>query len=421
MSQPTTAPSFPPAKHRILVVDDEEIVLAALRETLLRAGYDVCAVPDAVRALGFVHTTPFAAIISDQQMPRMSGLDFLAQAKVLQPEASRILITAVLTLGTVIEAINTGEIYRFIIKPWLREELLATVTNAVHRHELLRHNAELQAATQACNLQLSAANVSLAEQVRLAESQRLTLTGQVRQHTEIILRALRASHPLLGCRARRTQEICRALAETCSLPESDANDLMLASGLHDIGMLAAPHETVRRWLHEPGQLTQDEHAVLRQHPVAGQEMIAAGPELATAAGLVRAHHEHFDGTGFPDALAGDQLSWPARLLAVAAAFGDAQEADSAAVEQIKLASGSRFDPDAVRAFLRAAPQARVPRQEREVLLSELQPGMVLASAIYTAHGLMLVPQGQPLSEPSIDKLKSHHRTTPITQSLLVFG
>lgn len=421
MSQTAAIPSVPPAKPRILVVDDEEIVLAALRETLLRAGYDVCAAPDAVRGLELVHATPFAAIISDQQMPRMTGLDFLAQAKVLQPDASRILITAVLTLGTVIEAINTGEIYRFIVKPWLREELLATVRNAVQRHELQRRNRELQAATQACNLQLSAANQSLAEQVKLADAQRHALAERLRHHAEIAFRALQASHPLLGCRARRTHDVCRALAGPLALPEAESGSLELAAWLHDLGLLAAPHETVRRWLQQPEQLTEDERAALRHHPVAGEEMIATGPELAAVAAAVRGHHEHFDGTGYPDGLAGDQIPWLARLLAVAAAFADTAETDTAAVEQIKLASGTQFDPDAVRAFLRALPAARGQRREREVLLSELQPGMVLASAIYNAHGLMLVPEGQPLSEPAIDKLKNHHRTTPITQSLLVYG
>lgn len=421
MSQSATAPSPPPARPRLLVVDDEEIVLAALRETLSRAGYDVCAVPDALRGLDLLHTTAFAAIISDQQMPRVTGLDFLAQAKVLQPDASRILITAVLTLGTVIEAINTGEIYRFIVKPWLREELLATVRNAVQRHELQRRNAELQQATQACNLQLSAANQSLAEQVRLAEAQRRAQTEQIRQRAEIALRALQASHPLLGCRARRTQEVCRAMAQLLALPETETVSLELAAWFHDLGLLASPHETVRRWLQQPEQLTDDERAALRLHPVASQELIATGPDLTAAAVAVRGHHEHFDGTGYPDGLAGEQIPWLARLLAVAAAFADAGETDGAVVEEIKLASGTRFDPEAVRALLRALPEARVPRREREVLLSELQPGMVLASAIYTAHGMLLVPEGQPLSEPAIDKLKNHHRTVPITQSLLVYG
>jgi DNA-binding NtrC family response regulator len=113
--------------HRILVVDDEEIVLVALRETLRREGYQVETTTDALRALEMVRQEQYAVIITDQMMPLLSGLEFLAQVKQIQPDATRILITAVLSLGTVIDAINKGEIYRFIVKPWLREELLATV------------------------------------------------------------------------------------------------------------------------------------------------------------------------------------------------------------------------------------------------------------------------------------------------------
>ena len=76
----------------------------------------------------------FSVVISDQQMPLISGLEFLTQVREIQPNATRILITAVLTLSTVIDAINKGEIYRFIVKPWLREELLATVKTAVQRY-----------------------------------------------------------------------------------------------------------------------------------------------------------------------------------------------------------------------------------------------------------------------------------------------
>ncbi|MEN9572804.1 MAG: Cyclic di-GMP phosphodiesterase response regulator RpfG [Verrucomicrobiota bacterium] len=417
MSQST----LPANKPRILVVDDEEIVLAALRETLHRAGYEVTAVPDALRALEFLPTTPFAAIISDYQMPRMTGLDFLAQAKVLQPDASRILITAVLTLGTVIEAINTGEIYRFIVKPWLREELLASVRNAVQRHELLRHNSALQSATAACNHELSAANQSLAAQVQLAEGQRAALTEQVRQHAELTLRTLETIHPLLGRRARRARDVARALIATLTLSEADAVSLELAASLHDVGLLAVSHELVRRWLEQPETVTDDERALLRPHPITGQELIACAPEQAAAALAVRGHHEHFDGTGYPDNLAGEKISWLARLLAVVAAYADAEASDGAAVEQIKFASGTQFDAEAVRALLRVLPGTPGTPRERAVLLAELQPGMVVASAIYTAHGLLLVPEGQPLNEPTIDKLRNHHHTTPITQSLLVYG
>jgi DNA-binding NtrC family response regulator len=106
------------SSHRILIVDDEEIVMVALRETLARAGYQVSTASNPLPALELLKEETFAVIITDQQMPRMTGLEFLAQVKQIQPDATRILITAVLSLDTVIEAINKGEIYRFIVNPW---------------------------------------------------------------------------------------------------------------------------------------------------------------------------------------------------------------------------------------------------------------------------------------------------------------
>src|SRR5579862_5384104 len=156
--------------HPILIVDDEEIVLVALRDTLVREGYSVIASPHAVHALSAVKETQFSVVITDQQMPMVTGLEFLAQVKQIQPDATRILITAVLNLGTVIDSINKGEIFRFVVKPWLREELLATVKNAVQRYELIRSNARLHEETQAMNEKLSSLNQTLeAQMAKVAE------------------------------------------------------------------------------------------------------------------------------------------------------------------------------------------------------------------------------------------------------------
>ena len=158
------------AAHRILIVDDEEIVLAALRETLRREGYAVTTADGPTEALAQMQGQVFSAIISDYQMPERTGLDFLAEAKTIQPDATRILITAVLTLDTVIEAINRGEIFRFIVKPWLREELLVTVKNAVQRYELVCRNSLLQATTLAMNEKLVTLNRELEERLgKIAE------------------------------------------------------------------------------------------------------------------------------------------------------------------------------------------------------------------------------------------------------------
>src|SRR5580704_19778295 len=138
----------------ILVVDDESEVLSVLQETLERAGYEAAGFVDSALALEEIKRRKFSVIISDQRMPELSGLELLGHARQIQPFATRILITAVLHLDTVIEAINKGEIFRFVVKPWLREEFLATVKNGVQRYELICHNDHLQETTQSMNEQL---------------------------------------------------------------------------------------------------------------------------------------------------------------------------------------------------------------------------------------------------------------------------
>ncbi len=153
-----------PAKP-ILLVDDEEIVLVALRDTLLHEGYAVVTSPHAVHALTVLQEQEFSVVITDQQMPMVNGLEFLAQVRQIQPDATRILITAVLAIGTLIDAINKAEIYRFVVKPWSREELLATVKSAVERHENISRTARLLARTTALNNQLQQANHALETQI----------------------------------------------------------------------------------------------------------------------------------------------------------------------------------------------------------------------------------------------------------------
>ncbi|HOO92304.1 MAG TPA: response regulator, partial [Opitutales bacterium] len=132
---------MPNASTPILIVDDEEIVLLAIAESLIPEGYRIVRTTSPFEALEILKRDRFAVIISDHHMPGMTGLEFFAQAQQIQPNASRILITGVLTLKVVVDAINKGEIFRFIAKPWIREELLATVKNATHRYELVSKNA----------------------------------------------------------------------------------------------------------------------------------------------------------------------------------------------------------------------------------------------------------------------------------------
>ena len=416
-----------PVLHRILIVDDEEIVLVALRETLTREGYQVVACPNAVRALEILKEQTFSVIITDQQMPMLTGLEFLAQAKGIQPDATRILITAVLNLNTVIDAINKGEIYRFVIKPWLREELLVTVRNAIQRCELIQKNNVLRATTLAMNESLSKLNQELEAQVARVDQQnqqleRLNraLEQNLNQSVELCLKTMETFYPTLGSQARRVFELCRAMAESLNLSDEQRQTLEIAAWLHDIGLVGVPRQLIKRWETAPESLSEAERSLIHHHPVLGQELAGFVHHLNSVGETIRCHHERFDGEGFPDRLAADQIPQLGRLLAVAVAYAESNYDGAVTTDLILQKSGTAFDPEAVRALLRSLPKAVVPKKLREVLLSELRPGMVLAKGIYTANGILLIPDGQRLSETYIDKLLNHNRINRIAQSLLVY-
>jgi len=413
--------------HPILIVDDEEIVLVALRDTLLREGYQVVASPHAVHALSILKEQPFSVVITDQQMPMVTGLEFLAQVKQIQPDATRILITAVLSLGTVIDAINKGEIYRFVVKPWLREELLATVRNAVQRYDLICSNTRLHAATLAMNGKLTELNHNLEAQVaRVAEQNRqleqfaLAQEENLRQSVELCVQTMQTFYPTLGNQARRVFELCKAMAGGLELPSDQRQTLEISALIHDIGLVGVPRQLIKRWEEAPQGLSEAERALVQHHPILGEELAGFAHYLQGVGPAIRAHHERFDGGGYPDGLKGEHIPWLARLLAVAVAYAESNLDAQSASEMISRGSGSDFDPEAVRAFLRSLPKAVVPGKQREVFLTELRPGMVLAQGIYTANGILLMPDGQRLTATYIDKLLNHNRINPISPSLLVY-
>ena len=425
----STAPANsarPVSRPRILVVDDEEIILASLKEILSRENYEVQTASNARVALELLQRDPIALVLSDQRMPEMEGLALLAQARKLQPDATRVLMTGVLNLATVLEAINHGEIYRFIVKPWLREELLVTVQNGIQRHELIARNAQLQASTLAMNEKLAALNVSLEKQVaretdqnrRLADMNE-ALQQNFRHSIELCLHTMQTFCPGLGAQARRVHKLCCALADGLALPPDERQILEISAWLHDIGLVGVPRRLIRLWQKTPGELNSAELALLHQHPALGEELAGFIHQLSEVGTVIRAHHERFDGRGYPDGLAGEKIPWLARLLSVAIACAESDDIHLH-LDRIKHESGRAFDPEAVRVVLRHRPQAVLPRKEQEVMLTELRAGMVIAKGIYGANGLLLVPEGQVLSDLSIEKLRNHSNVNSIKQSLLVY-
>ena len=410
----------------ILIVDDEPVVLSALQQTLERERFHVVACSSPTKALAILNERDFAVIISDQKMPEMLGLDFLIESRRIRPYASRILITAVLSLPTTVDAIIKGEIFRFVAKPWLREELIATVRNAVQRHELVTHNTVLQAETQRLNDQLTETNAVLAAQVNDLEQQRQrldkanqALAANYEHSLELCRRILTTYDPILGGQAKALVEFAGLMSDTHLLDDAQKHSLRTAAWLCDIGLIGVPREMLRAFRSKMDELTERERAMLHNHPIYSQTLASLVDDGTKVGEVIRAHHERYDGLGYPDGLSGDAIPWPARCLAVAVGYVESGLPKAAAIDLILAESGKSYDPEAVRLFLKVTNLAQLPRQVKEITLHELEPGMVLANGIYSPHGLLLIGEGQELSPGTIAKIRSHNQVTPISQRLLV--
>src|SRR5438105_5187122 len=152
--------------ERLLVVDDEAPILHALQRTFEAAGYEVTACNDPAEALERLKEKAFQVLSADYMMPGMTGAEFLAQAKSLQPETIRILLTAAHDFSAAVDAINNGEIFRILAKPWNRVELLGTVRQAFDTYALREKNRQLTDLVQRQNGELAELNKGLEKLVQ---------------------------------------------------------------------------------------------------------------------------------------------------------------------------------------------------------------------------------------------------------------
>jgi HD-GYP domain-containing protein (c-di-GMP phosphodiesterase class II) len=147
------------------------------------------------------------------------------------------------------------------------------------------------------------------------------------------------------------------MADRLRVPDEERAGLLQAASLHDIGKAAIPDAILTK----PGPLDEEEWAFIRQHTLIGERILSAAPALSGAAKLVRWSHERFDGSGYPDGLAGEEIPLPARIIAVCDAFDAMTSSRSyretpmsveGALAELQRGAGSQFDPAVVDAFER---------------------------------------------------------------------
>jgi putative nucleotidyltransferase with HDIG domain len=330
---------------RILVVDDEAHVRSMIAATLERQGYDVLLASGGREALDALENESFELILTDIVMQEGNGLALLERIHAQNPNLPVIMVTAIHDISVAIDSMRRGA-YDYLLKPFEREHLVATVQRALDHRQTLQENHTYQQ-----NL----------EQVVRARTEMLRQAMEDLEHSyDVTLEALGDALDLKDSEteghSKRVTAYTIALARAIGITPAEIKIIARGAFLHDIGKMAIPDEILRK----PGKLTSGEQDVMREHCARGYQMLRKIPFLSEAAEIVFTHQEHFDGSGYPSGLSGPQIPIGARIFAVADTL-DAITSDrpyrvartfEAAREEIIRCSGTQFDPLVVDAYLK---------------------------------------------------------------------
>jgi len=404
-----------PQRAGVLLVDDDEALLTAMNRLLRPDGLRVLTATSGEQALQVLeqHGQALGAIISDYAMPGMTGADLLRAVRLRWPDLTRVLATGNADLAAAARAVNEGQLSRLVTKPWEPEEFREIVLEAVNQHRMLIENRRLRelADDQAQRLERQAErleqwNKRLEEEVAARTSElevaNASLQRGMLDAVRLLVAFLERRLPARAARSREIARLCGRLAERAGI---SANEIRRIQVVHDIGLLGLPESLTRT---SPENLPPSGFIQYKQHPVIAHSMLGTVENLADIASWIRAHHERWDGTGYPDRLVGPVIPLPARLIALVDGYLDAVETErpSAAIWRRKQVNAGAFDPDLLMLLDREISGEPEPLLDVRTPIEALEPGMRLEEAVKTTAGAVLIRPGEVLSADQIARLQS---------------
>lgn len=416
-----------PAGGTLLFVDDEPNILSSLRRLFRPFGYRILIAESGAQGLLVLAEEEVDLVISDMRMPEMDGARFLEQVYMRSPDTVRILLTGHADIDAVTDAINKGQIYRYVSKPWEDNDIVVAVRHALDRRQLTKEKARLEALTRQQNEELKELNATLEEKVCMRTEELRQAMGLLEKtHDKLkksFITSVRIFSSLVEMReasfeghSKRVAELARSVAQKMGLSAGEVQDVFLAALLHDIGKIGLSDKLLARpSLTLGGQDRLD----FAKHAINGEASLMALEELHDAAKLIRSHHERFDGLGYPDGLKGHDIPLGARILAAVNDY-DAAQAGTLLARQLSAAEAlsmlvankeRRYDPAVVDTIIEVltGPRAAVKRKaEMQIISRELKPGMILSRDLYNEDTLLLLPKNAVLDERYIGKIGRAH-------------
>jgi response regulator RpfG family c-di-GMP phosphodiesterase len=351
--------------EKVLCVDDDRNILDAYMRQL-RKEFHLVTAEGAREGLEAIRTQgPFAVIVSDMRMPEIDGLKFLVMARELAPQTVRMMLTGNDDLTTAVNAINEGNIFRFMSKPCPPDAFAKSIHAGIDQYRLLRSEKELI---------------------------ERTLKGSVKVLTDI----LALSAPQAFGRASRARRLAGEI--TAALKLENAWQVDLAAMLSQIGCATVPPDILDKAVRGE-ELTEEQSAIFRTHPGVGSDLLKNIPRLETIADIIFHQDRRFAGNGSADkGPIGEDIPIGARILKAALDYdalvhGGTDPAQ--AIASLNAAKGT-YDP-AVLEVLGELCEVKQPRDVRTISAARIAPGMILAHDLMSTTRMLLLAKGQEIT------------------------
>ena len=367
--------------QRILFVDDEPNVLSGFIR-LFSKDYEVQTAPSGAEALATItRSGPFAVVLSDMRMPKMTGTELLARVRQLAPDTVRMVLTGETDIGSAMRAVNEGAIFRFLLKP-CAEPALRGALDAGLKQYALQH-----------------AERTLLEQ---------TLRGTIKVLSDV----LSLVNPAAFGRSVRIQRYVRHIAAKLAL--QDKWQFEVAAMLSQIGCVTLPPRTLEA-LYAGEALPESEQQRYLMHASVAHDLLVHIPRLEPIASMICRQHEPFSGE-----LGDDPIALGAQILKVSLAFdqrvGRGETPQAAAT--VLLARPGEYNPRIVHALVDVRFDAMA-HHPAVVSIGRLEPGMIIDEDVRTHAGLLLVGRGQETTYPLLLRLRNFHHHGTIADEVRV--
>lgn len=373
--------------EKILFVDDDPNILQGYQRSLRKILRIDTALGGEEGLAAIAKTGPYAVIISDMRMPGMDGVQFLSKVKEIAPDSVRMMLTGNADMNTAIDAVNEGNIFRFMTKPCEPEVFVKALQAGIQQYRLIMAERELL---------------------------EKTLSRSIKALVDI----LSMVNPLAFSRATRIHKLIKHMVSELNITGSWQYEI--AAMLSHIGCVTIPPDTIEK--HYAGQtLTDNEREMYTAHPTVGGELLQKIPRMESVALMIEGQMKPFSAYERPGPPSTrSEMDLGAQMLKAAVEFdrlvSQGTPHRKAAEELLKRSKD--VDPALV-ATLQTADFGRSDKVTKLMKIKDLAPGMLIGENIYTDKKLLLVPKGQEITHTLMERLRNFWRNGLIAEQIMV--